>query len=252
MKTHKTILISFISIMLFTTLSLATNDNFPGEYDLVQTDSLPILIKEVVPIYPETSLENNISGIIDMKALIDTAGNVVQAKVKYPNKEYSELETESVNSALLCKYNPAIYKNKPVAYWLSYKVQFSILDPISKKTNVQIVGVRSPNESSDPEIYPEPDEFIPVEVYPEMIHQVQTDYPEKEKQAGITGDVYVKVLVNIEGNVIKSMIAKSCGTVSLDKSAVDASYKNIFKPGIKDGRPVAVWVSYKVSFTLKE
>jgi len=105
----------------------------------------------------------------------------------------------------------------------------------------------------DPEDYlPSPDEFVPVEIYPEMIHEENPDYPRLAKQAGITGTVWVKALVDEQGNVLKAIVAKSSGTVSLDESAIDAAYKNKFKPGIQNGRPVKVWVTYPVEYTLTE
>ena len=62
----------------------------------------------------------------------------------------------------------------------------------------------------------------------------------------------MKALVDREGKVRQAMVAKSSGTASLDEAAVQAAYKNRFKPGIQNGRPVAVWVTYKVDFTLSE
>jgi len=104
----------------------------------------------------------------------------------------------------------------------------------------------------DPEDYlPAPDEFVPVEIYPVMIHEENPDYPRLARQAGITGTVQVKALVDEQGNVLKAIVAKSSGTVSLDESAVDAAYKNKFKPGIQNGRPVKVWVTYPVEFMLE-
>ncbi|MEW6412254.1 MAG: energy transducer TonB [Candidatus Zixiibacteriota bacterium] len=97
---------------------------------------------------------------------------------------------------------------------------------------------------------PAPDEFVPVEIYPEMIFQQAPEYPRLAKQAGITGVVWVRALVDKEGNVRNSMVHKSSGTASLDEAAVAAAYKNKFKPGIQNGRPVNCWVSYKVVFEL--
>ncbi|MFQ5453553.1 MAG: energy transducer TonB [Candidatus Zixiibacteriota bacterium] len=103
---------------------------------------------------------------------------------------------------------------------------------------------------ADDDYLPSPDEFVPVEIMPEMIYQNQPEYPRLAKQAGITGVVWVKALVDKEGNVRKAMIGKSSGTASLDEAAVKAAYKNKFKPGIQNGRPVNVWVTYKVVFEL--
>jgi len=104
----------------------------------------------------------------------------------------------------------------------------------------------------DEDYLPSPNEFVPVEIMPEMIHQETPEYPRLAKQAGITGVVWVKALVDKEGNVRKAMVGKSSGTASLDDAAVKAAYKNKFKPGIQNGRPVNVWVTYKVIFELND
>lgn len=97
---------------------------------------------------------------------------------------------------------------------------------------------------------PSPDEFIPVEIQPEMIYYTTPDYPRLAKQAGIEGTVVVKALVGKSGKVLKALVAKSSGTASLDDAAVAAAKHNRFKPGIQNGRPIAVWVSYNVDFKL--
>jgi protein TonB len=102
------------------------------------------------------------------------------------------------------------------------------------------------------EYLPPPDEFVPVEIYPEMIYQETPEYPRLAKQAGLEGTVWVKALVDKEGNVRDAQVAKSCGTQSLDEAAVKAAFKNKFKPGIQNGRPVACWVTYKVDFRLNQ
>lgn len=103
---------------------------------------------------------------------------------------------------------------------------------------------------ADDDYLPAPDEFVPVEIYPEMIHQETPDYPRFAKSAGIEGVVWVQALVDKEGNVVKAQVGKSSGTAALDEAAVETAYKNKFKPGIQNGRPVACWVTYKVEFTL--
>jgi len=94
-------------------------------------------------------------------------------------------------------------------------------------------------------------EFVPAEVYPEMIYQTRPDYPRLAKAQGQTGTVWVIVLVNTEGIVEKALIAKTSGHPLLDKSALDAAYKNKFKPGIINGKPVACWGTYRVDFSLE-
>ncbi len=102
----------------------------------------------------------------------------------------------------------------------------------------------------DDDYMPAPGEFVAVEVQPEMIHEVKPKYPRLAEQAGITGRVWVTALVDESGSVIKAQLGKTSGTESLDIAAVEAAYDNKFKPGIQNGRPIKVWVTYKVDFVL--
>ncbi|MBN1213080.1 MAG: energy transducer TonB [candidate division Zixibacteria bacterium] len=99
---------------------------------------------------------------------------------------------------------------------------------------------------------PDVKEFTPVEIYPEMIYEEKPDYPRLAEQAGIEGIVYVRALVSKEGKVLDAVVEKSSGTASLDDAAVKAAFKNRFKPGIQNGRPIACWVTYRVAFELNQ
>ncbi|MDH3889804.1 MAG: TonB family protein [candidate division Zixibacteria bacterium] len=103
---------------------------------------------------------------------------------------------------------------------------------------------------SEDDYLPAPDEFIPLEIQPEMIYQEVPDYPRLAKQAGITGIVWVNAALDETGKVIDVVIAKSSGTVALDEAAAKASWNCKFKPGIQNGRPVRCRVVYKVDFVL--
>jgi TonB family protein len=62
--------------------------------------------------------------------------------------------------------------------------------------------------------------------------------------------VWVKALIDKTGSVRRAMVVKTSGTSSLDDAAVKAAYNNKFKPGIQNGQPVHVWVTYKVEFNI--
>ncbi|MEW6051412.1 MAG: TonB family protein [Candidatus Zixiibacteriota bacterium] len=102
------------------------------------------------------------------------------------------------------------------------------------------------------EYIPRPDEFVPVEIQPEMIHEVIPEFPRLAKQAGLAGTVWVKALIDKDGNVRDAQVGKSSGTPSLDEAAVKTAFQNKFKPGIQNGRPVICWVTYKVEFKLTD
>lgn len=92
------------------------------------------------------------------------------------------------------------------------------------------------------------DEFVPVEEIAQMIHHVQPEYPRLAEKAGLEGVVWIKALVGSDGNVREAVVYKSSGTESLDEAALKVAKDNKFKPAIQNGRPVAMWVTYKVAF----
>jgi len=103
------------------------------------------------------------------------------------------------------------------------------------------------------EYMPAPDEFVPVEIPAEMIYEHSPDYPRLARSAGMEAVVWVKALVDKDGNVRDAMILRSSGSkAGFDDAAIEAAYKCKYKPAIQNGRPVAVWVSYQVEFVLEE
>lgn len=99
----------------------------------------------------------------------------------------------------------------------------------------------------------EPDEFVPLEVMPEMIKEVAPEYPDSAKSNGIEGAVMVKALIDKTGKVVKAEVAKESGkNCGFEKAVVEAALKCLYKPGIQNKKPVAAWVTYKVSFVLED
>lgn len=91
-----------------------------------------------------------------------------------------------------------------------------------------------------------------VDQMPEMTYNEPPVYPDSARKAGVSGDVWVKALIGADGAVAEAEVAKGSGDASLDKAALTAAYKNRFKPASAKGKPVAVWITYKVTFTLND
>jgi TonB family protein len=77
-------------------------------------------------------------------------------------------------------------------------------------------------------------------------------YPEAAKTNGIQGKVMVRFAVEADGSVDKISIIKGVDP-ELDKEAfrVVSTLPAFEKPGIKDGKPVAVWYMLPINFTLQ-
>jgi len=103
------------------------------------------------------------------------------------------------------------------------------------------------------EYFPEAGEFVAVEVMPAEIYHETPEYPEMASLTEKSGTVWVQALVDKEGKVRDARVLKPSGTnVGFEESAIEAAYKNRYKPAIQNGRPVAVWVSYKVDFKFRK
>ena len=98
---------------------------------------------------------------------------------------------------------------------------------------------------------PSPDEFIPVEVYPEQIYEEKPEYPRLAQEGGFTGYVIVQAYVDKNGDVKKAQAVK-CNrpNMGFEEAAVKAAYKCKYRPAIQNGNPIGLWIEYKVNFTL--
>ncbi len=76
------------------------------------------------------------------------------------------------------------------------------------------------------------------------------EYPDLAKRAGIVGKVLVRAAIDEKGNVIKTMIIKGIGG-GCDEAAENAVKKTKFKPGSQRGKPVRVWISVPINFSLR-
>jgi TonB family protein len=79
-----------------------------------------------------------------------------------------------------------------------------------------------------------------------------TRYPENAKTKGIQGKVIVRFAVEADGSIDKISILKGVDP-ELDMEAIRVvqTLPKFEKPGIKDGKDVAVWYMIPINFTLK-
>jgi len=85
---------------------------------------------------------------------------------------------------------------------------------------------------------------------PELLMLVPPVYPKEAEKKGIEGTVGLKVLVTEKGTVDKVEIEQSSGYQEMDDAAVKAAKKTRFRPAIKDGERVAMWINYPIQFAL--
>jgi TonB family protein len=84
---------------------------------------------------------------------------------------------------------------------------------------------------------------------PSIIHKVEPEYSEEARKAKWQGTVQLSIVIDENGHPRDPKVTKALG-LGLDQKAIEAVEKWIFKPGMKDGKPVAVYATIEVTFHL--
>jgi periplasmic protein TonB len=81
----------------------------------------------------------------------------------------------------------------------------------------------------------------------------QPEYPPSAIRAGAEGSCHIEVFVLPSGRVGDARIAKSTGSESLDRAAMDEAKKRWrFQPASEAGAPISQWYTVKIVFRLED
>lgn len=102
----------------------------------------------------------------------------------------------------------------------------------------------------------EPDDPAPIEptadmVLPKLVHKEEPVFPPKLAFANAAGTVVMLLVIDEQGVVIRPTILRSTD-VRFNLAALDAARQQRYTPALKDGKPVAVYYTWKVSFNTRE
>ncbi len=89
------------------------------------------------------------------------------------------------------------------------------------------------------------------EATPEYQKNPPPEYPKMARRKGYQGTVILEVLVDQNGRVEDLRIFQSSGYPSLDDAASASVFKWAFLPGMKENKPVGMWVKIPVRFQLQ-
>ncbi|MCI0531179.1 MAG: energy transducer TonB [candidate division Zixibacteria bacterium] len=149
---------------------------------------------------------------------------------------------------------PAVGKPKPVPdEEVIEEVKF-----VTQKELKEMVPSQSEGDGDvdiqipDSELFPGMNDFVPVEVEPKPITKDAPVYPDMARRSNIEGVVYLKLLIDKEGKVRDvQVLKKAAADLGFEDSAVEAAWKWTFSPAIQNGKPIAVWTTIPVRFTVK-
>jgi TonB family protein len=93
-----------------------------------------------------------------------------------------------------------------------------------------------------------PDASVVIDQGPIAIRKVPPAYPDEARSKGVQGLLRVQVLIGTQGRVEDTRMVQSIPL--LDEAAMAAVRQWEFKPAMAQGKPVPVWVTVPVRFTL--
>ena len=201
-------------------------------------------------VYPQEMEQHSGKDTVWLKLLLHPTGIVLDAKLK-KDGHYSGSHCFAYQWAAATQFTDAVQGEDPEPAWLLVDVQVAY-DPdsirVSTGTDVKPDELLTNVDEVIGRSLPRPGDLVSVETPAEAIRIGDAEYPEQEKQAGHSGVVWVQCLVGQDGRVLKTIVDQSCGFPALDTAALATGPRSYFKPAIQNGRPVAMWVKYKVEF----
>ena len=126
-----------VTVVLMTMLIIGSfnisyaGTEYPKPDEYVPVDVQPSCIHREIAKYPRQAAMLGLEGTAWVKALVDTSGNVVKTKIARTSG-IDALDKAALKSAEKSKYKPAIFEEKPVAYWVCFKVEFNLDDTKDK------------------------------------------------------------------------------------------------------------------------
>jgi TonB family protein len=95
---------------------------------------------------------------------------------------------------------------------------------------------------------------------PNLIYQVEPDFPEKARKKKINGNCKVSIVVDIDGQVKDVRVIHSVAedqpsklkavALAFDEKAIEAVRQYRFEPALLQGKPVPVALTVEVNFTI--
>ena len=116
---------------------------------------------------------------------------------------------------------------------------------------------RNGRSAAPPPAAPKPVERATVKTPPSTSGKgariTQPEYPPASRRAGEAGTVQLRCFVQEAGRCSEVSVVKSSGFDKLDEAAVKEVQRNwSFVPGKEDGKPVAAWHTFAVTFRLTD
>ncbi|MCE2441128.1 MAG: energy transducer TonB [Candidatus Latescibacteria bacterium] len=96
----------------------------------------PVLVREVLPVYPRDAHELGLEGVVFVKFAVGTDGRVKEASIQ---KGPGIFHASALEAVYRFAFRPALQNDKPVAVWMTRPIRFRIVDNLLEARPVQPV-----------------------------------------------------------------------------------------------------------------
>ena len=231
---------SVVALLIITLPCFAAFADQQSEYEKLPPELPQINVYEIAipnhvvkPAYPRKAAKDGIEADVWFKILVDRDGSVARCGVVHCSQKNYGFEFNAGNALRLCTFEPRIKDGEAVPSWFYHRIGFH-------KEDIPVEAV---------ERFPSPDEFVAVDQQAKVVRQAMPVRPDSCRALGVDQGVWVKALVDTNGDVLDVRLLKSTGTeCGLEEAASRAAREYKFEPALRAGQPVAVWVTFQVSF----
>ena len=204
--------------------------------EFLSADEKPVVSHAVEPIYPDAAKKAGLMGNVLLKFKVNVDGSVSDVKVLKGNVVF---EKPAIDAASQYRFIPAKHDGKPVAVWMTHTIKFDLPEK----------EAALPSSTGDA-VVDKVFEMSSVDEEPVTIHSVRPYYPDVARRNRFTGIVRLKFKVNVDGSV--SDVRALRGRPIFVRPAIDAISQYRFIPAKHDGKPVAVWMTHTIKFSLRK
>jgi TonB family protein len=196
----------------------------------------PHMIRDAEFAYPNSARAERVSGQVVLRICVDAKGKVRASEVvSSPDPRLSKAAREGVVDRL---YAPATKDGRPVAVWWQTEVSFRL--PPSEAELDATCEAATANDAG-------PVALGPTDVPPVLVKHVDPDLPWASEKISHHGDVTLQCLIDACGRVLECSAMQTSGE-AYTRAAVATVTRWRYSPAIRDGRPVSVYLTIRVSW----
>ncbi len=225
--------------------------------DIDQIETKPHPIHIVGLEYPEEAIKTKTEGVVTLRLIVNVDSSVSDVNVLNGPEIFHKAATDAV---LQWRFRPAMHRGEIVRAWIKMPIGFTLKPEEKDKTSSAKTTDRLIIETPDPTSALPPDRSafegakvfrsFEVDVKPVNLnlHAVRPNYPDSAKETGLTGSVFLKFKINVDGSVSGVQVLR--GDEIFRKPAIETVTQFRFTPAELDGKPVPVWMTQRIAFAL--